>query len=68
MNRKICLFLSFLLMLSVFLSGCGFENEELIGIYDCAAISLDGESFDVAEVYADDSGRILNVEYMKNAF
>lgn len=45
--------MSFLLMLSVFLSGCGFENEELIGIYDCAAISLDGESFDVAEVYPD---------------
>jgi len=24
--------------------------------------------FDVAEVYADDSGRILNIEYMENAF
>lgn len=43
--------ITLILVLSLFLVGCGFENEEHIGVYDCAAVSLDGESFDVAEVY-----------------
>ena len=41
----------FILIFSVILTGCSFENEAHIGVYDCAAVELDGESFDVAEVY-----------------
>lgn len=40
-----------ILVFALILTGCAFEDEAHIGVYDCAAISLDGESFDVKELY-----------------
>lgn len=38
------------------LSGCGFEGEEYIGIYNCERLELEGQSFEIEEIYPDGFG------------
>lgn len=47
-----CKILLVLLCASLF-SACGFEAEEHIGLYSCEALSLEGEEFQVSDIYPD---------------
>lgn len=50
-SRFLCLVISLLVIL--FFSSCSVQNEEVIGIYTCARLELDGEDFYVLDVYPD---------------
>lgn len=51
MKHALSLSVLFLLLSSLFLSSCAYENEEQTGIYSCAHVSLDGEDFAVEDIY-----------------
>lgn len=40
-----------ILVCVLFLSSCGYENVDYVGLYSCAAVSLDGEDFEVDDIY-----------------
>lgn len=54
-NMKRCVFYPALVLLifSCLLIGCTYEGEDYIGLYNCERLILDGENFNVKDVYPD---------------